>query len=232
MIEKTKDKTLAVKLRKEGLTYREILERVLVAKSTLSLWLGDVGLSKPQKQRITRKRIEAGLKGADTRRKQRLEITEQIYRSAEKEITRLSKRELWLMGVMLYWAEGSKAKNNNVSQGIKFSNSDPRMICLFLKWLGDVLKIPETEICFEIYIHSGHKHRLNEVKRYWSFASNFPLEKFKTVYFKKPKMDTNRKNTGDGYNGLLRVVVKKSTNLNRKVEGWIRGITQYYWGVV
>lgn len=55
MIFKSKLKEKAVALRKEGKVYSEILKEVPVAKSTLSLWLRDVGLAKAQKQRITQK---------------------------------------------------------------------------------------------------------------------------------------------------------------------------------
>ena len=75
MIEKTKLKNKAIKLRTKGKTYSEILKEIPVAKSTLSLWLRKVGLSKSQKQRITKKRVKAGLKGAQKRREQRIELT-------------------------------------------------------------------------------------------------------------------------------------------------------------
>lgn len=45
----------AIRLRKEGKTYSEILRVVPVAKSSLLLWFKDVGLSTEQVQRITAK---------------------------------------------------------------------------------------------------------------------------------------------------------------------------------
>jgi orotate phosphoribosyltransferase-like protein len=52
-------KQKAIQLRMNGLTYSEILKCIPVAKSTVSLWLREVDLSVPQKQRITKKRIAA-----------------------------------------------------------------------------------------------------------------------------------------------------------------------------
>ena len=57
MILKTREKIKAVNLRKSGKTYSEILKIVPVAKSTLSIWLREVGLSKVQKQTITKRQI-------------------------------------------------------------------------------------------------------------------------------------------------------------------------------
>lgn len=49
-------KQKAIRLRKRGHTYSEILRVIPIAKSTLSEWLKEVGLSIPQQQKITEKR--------------------------------------------------------------------------------------------------------------------------------------------------------------------------------
>lgn len=48
MIMKYSEYKIAIELRKRGLSYSEILMQVPVAKSTLSIWLHSVGLSKTQ----------------------------------------------------------------------------------------------------------------------------------------------------------------------------------------
>jgi len=55
MVYLNEDYKKAIELRKKGLSYSEILKCVPVAKSTLSLWLRSVGLSKKQRQRLTDK---------------------------------------------------------------------------------------------------------------------------------------------------------------------------------
>ena len=52
---KLKLKEKAVKFRKQGLSYSEILKQIPVAKSTLSLWLKSVNLSNKQSQRLAEK---------------------------------------------------------------------------------------------------------------------------------------------------------------------------------
>lgn len=44
------------------------------------------------------------------------------------------------------------------------------------------------------------------------------------IYLKKNKVNSYRKNKGEGYHGVLRITVKKSTDLNRKVMGLVEGI--------
>ena len=144
-------KNLAISLRKDGLSYSDILRKVPVAKSTLSLWLRFVGLSKVQKQLLTEKKLAAIKKGGARKREQRLQKIDIINKNTIEDIGVVSGRDLWLAGVMLYWAEGCKQKETNVSVGVRFSNSDPEMIKIFLLWLRDCLLINDNDLVFEVY---------------------------------------------------------------------------------
>lgn len=221
---KLKERERAIKLRRKGCSYSEILKEVPVAKSTLSLWLRDVGLSKRQKQRLTKKKLAAALRGATKRKKQRLAITERIKTKARKEARKISEKDLWFIGISLYWAEGSKQKEHLVSQRVKLVNSDPMIIKVFLKWLLKSCKVSRKDIYFRIYIHETARDRLIRAKQHWTKITNFPIDYFQKVSWKKNKIRTVRKNIGKNYYGLLEINVKKSTNFNRKIAGWIEGI--------
>lgn len=222
------EKNKAIELRKQGLSYREILETIPVAKSSLSLWLRSVGLSKKQKQRLTEKKISSALRGAKRKKEIRITATNEIKNKARKEIGEITKRELWLVGVALYWGEGSKEKNHRPGSGLQFSNSDPRMIKLYLGWLYKIMTVTKERIIFDIYIHENYKDNIDRVINYWSDCTGFSKDYFKHVYFKKNKIKTNRKNVGSDYYGLLRINVKNSSSLNRMVAGWIEGINKNY----
>lgn len=222
------EKNKAIELRKQGLSYREILEIIPVAKSSLSLWLKSVGLSKGQKQRLTDKRLASALRGARRKKEIRIALTNEIKNKARGEIGKLIKRELWLIGVALYWGEGSKEKDYRPGSSLQFSNSDSHMIKIYLTWLSEIIKIPKERIIFDIYIHENHKDNTNRVINYWSDCTGFSKDNFIHVYFKKNKIKTKRKNVGDNYYGLLRVGVKNSSSLNRRVAGWIEGINKNY----
>lgn len=223
---KINEKIRAIKLRKEGKTYSEILGIVSVAKSTLSLWLRSVGMSKTQHQRITRKRIEARQRGARRKRELRVERQLKIFDEAESEIVSISNRELWLIGIALYWAEGSKEKEYRPGQSLQFTNSDPVMIKLFIKWLRECLCVTDDSIKFQIYIHESHVGRKDEVGQFWSNTTDFPIDKFAKIYLKKNKLHSRRRNNGVLYNGVVRVTISSSSKLNRRVTGWVRGISK------
>lgn len=219
-------KLKAIQLRKLGFSYSEILKTIPVAKSTLSLWLRSVGLSKRQKQRLTDKKMASIKRGWEAWRQIRKDKTKEIKMKAHSEINSIivDEKKLLLMGAMLYWAEGSKEKEYNLGQGIIFSNSDPNMIRLFLKWLAVCMQLPKDQITFDIYIHKNHEQRIKEVQTYWQAVTGHSADKFGKIYYKKHNLSTVRKNTGSRYFGLLRVRVLKSTHLNRKIAGWIEGI--------
>ena len=218
-------KERAVALRKEGKSYSEILKTIPVAKSTLGLWLKDVGLSKTQKQQLTEKRLAAVKRGGEAKKNERLKRTQRIEEDAIIEIGKISTRELFLIGIVLYWAEGSKQKIHNPSERVNFSNSDAPMITVYLKWLK-MIGVNDIDIHLSVYLHDTAKHRMKEVQEYWSKSLKLRINRFEKIYFKKGSVKSFRKNTGEGYYGQIRVSVAKSTDLNRKINGWIRGITK------
>ena len=224
MISKNELKKKAILLRKNGLSYTEVLKEVPVAKSTLSLWLREVGLSLKQTQRLSEKKLNSARKGALIRKQTCAEKTKSLHEKSAKEIGKLSEREKFLIGVALYWAEGTKEKTYRIGARVDFSNSDPKMIQFFLVWLRESCGVEKEEILIGLYIHENNKPRLKEIIQHWSNVTKIPIEKFRYVYFKKHNPKTVRKNTGDTYFGTVKISVRKSVDLNRKIAGWIQGL--------
>jgi len=222
MIKKVELNRKAVMLRKKGVTYSAILEKVPVAKSTLALWFKEVHLSTPQQQRITKKRLEAGLRGGLAKRNQRIQKSLHIENLAVQEANELMKDPLWLAGVLLYWAEGSKEKSWRTGEIIHFSNMDPEMHRIFIKWATKYL-CSKADLYYEIYLHENSD--VKGARDFWSkkFQIN---QKVLKVYFKKDNKKNFRKNTGQSYFGVFRVGIRKSIDLNRKIAGWVKGVVK------
>ncbi len=221
---KLSQKEVALKLRKEGKTYNEILTIVPVAKSSLSLWLREVGLSKAQKQTITKKRQDAQKRGAAQRKQDRLNRTKVAVSAASAFVGKLTSRERILIGAALYWAEGSKEKSYRTSVGIDFANSDPEMIRFFVRWLGEALLVPKEDIVVVLHIHKNHIEKLDEFISYWSHITGVPASQFSKPVVKKHNPKTKRKNIAETYRGLVAIRVRRSTMLNRTIFGWMYGI--------
>ncbi|NTW27462.1 MAG: hypothetical protein HGA36_03990 [Candidatus Moranbacteria bacterium] len=219
MIKKNLEKLAAIALRKQGFSYNEILQKIPVAKSTLSVWLRDIGIAKKQTQRLTEKRKVAQQKAHQTCRNNRIEKERNIISQARSEVKKISQKELWLIGIALYWAEGSKQKETNVSQGVSFGNSDPQMILLFHKWMQECCNVSKERFDYRIYIHNTAD--IEKAKKFWSKLLDEKIEK---VHLKNHNPKTIWKNSHNDYNGLLRIDITRSTDLNRRIKGWVLGI--------
>ena len=200
-------KTTAIGLRKKGFSYTEIQGAVKIPKSTLSTWLKNIKLSESEEQRLEQKRLEARKRGTKTRTAKTSEIIAKIKSDSAKAIGKISKRELWLMGIVMYWKNKSDLK-----KGVSFSSSDPDQIELFLKWLKEIGGIKDQEVLFDIFIGKDQKSSINETVKHWSKVTRFPADWFSRVYYYKSKSN------------FLRVRVKASSMLARQIAGWVEGI--------
>ncbi|HEU0085969.1 MAG TPA: hypothetical protein VFQ59_03375 [Candidatus Paceibacterota bacterium] len=227
MIKKFKEKEKAITLRKKGKTYSEILSAVPVAKSTLSLWLKEAGIAKAENQKYTEARRLAGKRGGEAKRRQRIEKQSRIISESKSQIGPLTHNERFLIGVALYWAEGSKEKQYHPGSQIGFANSDPNMIKLFLKWLEEI-GIQKSDICLDVFLHENNEYRKDEVLTYWIKITDFPSQVFR-IYYKKNILSTKRKNVyPEKYFGLLKIRVMSSSSLVRKITGWVEGIIENF----
>ncbi|MEU9028728.1 hypothetical protein AB0D46_14585 [Streptomyces sp. NPDC048383] len=207
----------ARELRLQGLTYDEIQLELGCSKSSISLWVRDL----PKPERRTRPvgtdmvRAQQGRRQAAERR---AEEQAETRRRAQEEIGTLSERELFLVGVALYWAEGAKARPQPY---INFTNSDPAMIRTFLAWLR-LLKVDTGRLRFFLQIHESAD--VEAAERYWVDVVGMDRRQFGKTSLKQHNPRTNRKNTGEGYHGCLSVRVLQGTELYRRIEGWWYGI--------
>ncbi|MFI6940264.1 hypothetical protein ACIBI4_13400 [Streptomyces sp. NPDC050418] len=209
----------AREFRLKGMTYDEIQVELGVSKSSISLWVRD--LPKPERRKAAeqarlanRMRWEHELAVRDRQRKQTKE-------TAKKAIGSLSARELFLVGVALYWAEGCKDKPYDRREAVTFVNSDPSMIQIYMAWL-DLLGIERERLRFAVMIHENAD--VAGAERYWAELVRADRSAFTKTTLKKHNPKTVRKNTGDTYRGCLVVKVLKGADLYRRIEGSWYGI--------
>lgn len=224
MTAKVAEKKLAIQLRREGKTYSEILAKVSVSKSTLSLWLRSVRLSTAQAHALTAKKRIAQQKGAERRREIRIQQTAEIYDICKQDIGALSDRELFILGVGLYWAEGTKKSGNRTDLLVDFANSDPAMIKLFVSWLLRCCKVNKNQVKLRLHLHESHRTSEDSIKEIWAEAIGLPVEHFTKTQYKIHTPVTVRYTVGSKYIGLVSVRVTKSTVLHRQIMGWIYAI--------
>lgn len=205
-------------LREKGLSIQEIEKELRVSRSSVSIWVRDVPLTKEQIDKLYRNKRTGALKGSyiaslnKIRKSQ--ELTKKLKEEGEKEVGDLSKREFFLIGVAMYFAEGDKSGKN-----VAFSNSDPRAIKFMADWFLKVCKIPRDKFKCDLYIHDNLDE--SEAKKYWSKLIGIPLEQFRKSYI--VKNNKNRLRKVKHIYGVLRIGTSNA-NLHRKIMGWISGI--------
>ena len=211
-------KLKARELRKKGLSIKEIQRKLKVSLSSVSLWVRNVKLTKKQIEKLYLNKRTGNLKGsivaAMNKIEKRKKTTQRLMREGMDEVGRLSKRDKFISGIAMYFAEGSKTDGS-----INFSNSDPRAIKFMVDWLTEACDVPKEKFRCSLYIHDNLDEK--KARRYWSKLTNIPLSQFRKSYIVKNNPYRLRK-VKHVY-GILRITTS-DINLHRKIMGWINGI--------
>lgn len=208
----------ARELRTQGRTYDQIQLELGCSKSSISLWVRDLPKPPPR----TREEASAIAKrGWEATLRKREKERQQTKDAAAREIGRLSDRELFLVGVGLYWSEGTKSKPHRRNESTNFVNSDPDMIELYLSWLR-LLGIEPERLRFRLMIHESAD--VAGAERFWAEHVGGDPSRFDKTTLKKHNPVTVRKNVGQSYRGCLVVRVLQGADLYRRIEGWWYGI--------
>ncbi|MFI0710631.1 hypothetical protein ACH4SK_08220 [Streptomyces inhibens] len=208
----------ARELRLQGMTYDEIQVELGCSKSSISLWVRDLPKPAPR----TREEASAiARRGWEATLKRREEERRQTKTDATREIGTLTDRELFIAGVALYWAEGTKDKPHARREGVTFVNSDPNVIRLYLAWLN-LLGVEPERVRHRVMIHSTAD--VAAAEHHWADLVGVDVAALQKTTIKKHNPKTVRKNVGEGYHGCLVIRVLQSAELYRRIEGWWYGI--------
>lgn len=104
-------------------------------------------------------------------KKEEFEIKNNINNDQEK---------LKIAGAMIYWGEGTKSGNSVV-----LSNTNPKMIKLFLKFLREICGISEKRL--RVVLHRYPDQNKDVLKKYWMNITKIPSSQFsKSSLHNKP----------------------------------------------
>lgn len=201
-----------IELRKQEFSYTEIRKETGLAKSTINNWLTYAGLtlSKEHLDIQAKNSIKNHVLGIEaskvTRAKRKsLEIDKSI-----QTLRKFFKEPLFITGIMLYEAEGSK------SNDCKFSNSDYRLILTFVRFIEKYFKFDKIiNIKYSLYIHMARKNDLKRIKSFWAKKLSCSSSDF-YIYWKR-NIVTLKRNNPD-YVGQVSVRVKGIPVLGSKLQ--------------
>lgn len=209
----------ALALRKEGKSYSQIKKELGVSKGTLSRWLHKYPLSKSQLDKLLFKNERRIERFRETMRLKRRRRLKKIYKREARKWLPLSKRELFLAGLFLYWGEGGKTLPTTTI----LSNTNTQVIKLYLYWLIKCLKVDKKKIRVKLHLYKD----MNEEKAtsYWAKELGLQLKQFRKSYIKQTKL-SGLTYKGFGH-GTCNVIVE-GVALKETIMMGIKAIADHY----
>ncbi|PIP73706.1 MAG: hypothetical protein COW88_01110 [Candidatus Lloydbacteria bacterium CG22_combo_CG10-13_8_21_14_all_47_15] len=215
----------AKRLRAEGTSIGEIAKMLLVSKSTVSYWCRNISLTQKQIIKLSNRSKSAGtaalMRASERKRAERIKLTKESTKAGARAVGKLSNRDIFMLGLALYWGEGYKSGNEEFG----FTNSDRNIICLYVVWLEKVYRVNKKDLILRISINSLHKNRVSDVIRYWSKILNVPRSQFTKTSLIKTETKKRYTNMNEHF-GTLRVKVRRGTSLRRQVLGSIEEVAR------
>jgi hypothetical protein len=210
---KLKLKEKAIRLRKSGLSYNEIMKKLNneVSKSTLSLWLRDIKLSEHKQKRLHDNNPANGINTNYERlREAGIQRRKNYQKNGEIECKNMN---LHLLGCMLYWAEGANDKHS-----VRFTNTDVEMLKIFIKFLKECFGLKPSDILFKCHIHVNLQRNIEEVEEYWRKQLELPKSSLRkhTV-----EVRDNKSKKLKYQNGCCTIMVHK-TEIAQRIFGAIK----------
>lgn len=185
------EKQKAIALREKGMSIKGIARIIGVSKASVSVWVRDVILNKKQLSILKAKGFSS--EAIEKRRQKRL-TNEQAKRDAiatlaQKDIKNISRRDLRIIGLCLYWGEGGKTHQGSA----RISNSDPAVIKVMMRFFREICMVEEKKFRGHIHIHSHLD--VEKAEKYWSHASGIPRSQFFKTYTKPSIASKNKKDS-------------------------------------
>ncbi len=215
-------KEKSINYRKKGYSYNMINQKLGVSKSTLSNWLCKIPYS-PNKKVIERVGL-AKLKSASFKHNQKIQEISEMKIVAEKDLGKITKRDLWMLGIGLYLGEGSKS--NEIT---RFSNSDPETIKIIVNWFKEICNLKNENL--NPFVHIYPDNDIKKVINYWSKIAGIPKKQFGKTYIDKRINKSKVKKNVLPY-GTLHLHIKSYSKkqfgrrLHRRIIGWIETATE------
>lgn len=199
-------------MRKSGASYTQIKERVKVSKSTLSIWLREYPLSQERIRELrdwSEQRIE---RCRQTKARTKASKLARVSQEVAKRIGTISDRELFLIGLALYWGEGTKAAEGRVCM----TNSDPAVLTLFLAWLR---LFGDTHQKLKVKLHLYTDMNIRQETQFWSRTLRIPVKNFYKPYVKTNVRDKPRNYRGRFGHGTCNVMLLNKNLYDQVMAG-------------
>ena len=181
---KSEEKKIALKLRKEGKTYREILQQIDVSKGVLSLWLRNLPLSEKQLNRVTDLKDAAREKASISIKRKWKEKYSIIYKNYKPPFN----DPFFMLGLGLYMGEGSKYSRCIA----RLANSDYKILLIYKEWIERFFA--ENTLKWRGCAATHSYENNDRIKKWWSRKLKLPLKQFNKTIVSTSKASKRKRN--------------------------------------
>ncbi|MFV2074247.1 MAG: hypothetical protein ACC742_16600 [Thermoanaerobaculales bacterium] len=203
-------------LRRQGLSYGEIMDLIPVKKSTLATWCREVDLTQKQIESIKKRRAQIPGLPRDTNWRRREEIQE-LRVIARDLVPELATDPFWVAGLVLYWAEGAKSRNF-----VSMANTDPRALRLFVRWVLTFID-PAARFSLHLHLHEGNDDAAAQA--FWREETRLSNANFHKTFI-KPKGTGHRKN--HLAHGICTVRLRRAADPWNIIMEWIDTLAYHF----
>lgn len=179
----------AIRLRLESrYSYSRIRQELGVSKSTLSYWLKEFPLTKAEILKLQKdgwSKAEAGYEKyrrtmGELRARKEVVVKNEFLNRFKS----ISDNELFIAGLMIYYAEGDKKNQNR----IVLANTDYRMIKFFINWQKRFLQIEDNK--FKVQLHLYENMNIKTEFEFWQNKLNIPKNQFYKIQIRPNKVNS------------------------------------------
>lgn len=161
----TKSKLILELYSKQMLSMAQIAKKLSISVSSVRYWL--------DKEGVKRRKINEAINSWYTTK-----FNKKPFKLNEPLTNEL--KDLKTAGIMLYWGEGAKTENV-----VKFVNSDPEMIRVFLLFLRKVCGVQEERLKALIHVYPDHDEK--KIKSFWINLTKINKNNFYKSYLHEGK---------------------------------------------
>lgn len=209
---RVEDKKQAIELRKSGLSYNEISNKMNISKGTLHGWLNKIILTPEQQEKFQCQNKLQIIAMAKVCRENRATRWENFKQQAVSEYKKLKLNPGFMYGLALYIGEGAKSSPHDVC----ITNCDYRVIKKSIEFLN-IIGVSITDIKLKTYIYD--LEQILDVEKFWQITTNLPKNNIKVYQAQVSKASLLKKGNVQK-NGTCSVYVC-NTELKQKVNEWM-----------
>jgi hypothetical protein len=202
-----------LELRRRGRSYNEIANTLGIYKSRISYLVGKDASSVVVKEKLTARNVIKSRKRMKNLAHKVREVMEKSDEETRKEarmsFQKLVSDPLFVAGIMLYWGEGDNKSRNH----LRLTNTDPRMISLYVRFVERILLVPKDKISVGLILYPDLNDK--KCKNFWSKITRLPENRFMKSQYIQGRHPTRRLSWG------ICMIVVSNTRQKIKVMEWI-----------